>query len=1125
MSGQMDLEFSDNDSLAGFRLERIELYNWGTFHDKVWRLLPSGKNILVTGDIGTGKSTLIDAVTTLLVPAHHISYNKAAGAETRERTLRSYVQGYYKAERTELGYGAKPVALREKNSFSVILGVFTNEGFHQTVTLAQVFCQRDQTGQPDRFYIVADTGLSISEHFSDFGDEIRDLKKHLKSIHQVGKDGVFDSFPPYAAAFKRRFGIENDQALELFLQTVSMKTVGNLTDFVRTHMLEAFDIEPRIAALINHFDDLNRAHNAVLKAKAQISKLKPLREDLDSHAEVSAVREELRLCREGLKAYFAGLKFELLEKRITNIDGELHRIEARILQWNERHSHQQSERDGLRQAIAENGGDRLERLKVEIRDLTEKKQARLGKSGDYRTLMKKSGIPFDGSMDSFLKNREFLPAELERVTASEADFQNRMMEVNVDFEKLRSAHEEVVNELESLKKRKSNIDAFLIRVREQLCLGTGIGEKDIPFAGELLRVRPEDAPWEGAIERLLRNFGLSLLVPERHYGKVCRWVNKNNSRARIVYFKVSGKLFVNEVELHPESLVYKVEVKPGSEFSEWLGAEISRRFDYACCDDLDRFQREKFAVTRAGQIKGAGNRHEKDDRYDIADRKRYILGWSNEAKIASLNKRRLELEEEIADTAGKLSKLQDKQREASERKSLLIRLDGFQTWEELDYQPLAVRIEELERERKDLEAASNVLAELNTRLQKLEEEIRETNNRLDEEKDLRSRSNEKRAVAVQSMDQCRTDMLDADGWPDGFAVKLDTHRKSLLGGHVLSVESCDNRQHEMREKIQAKIDAEDKSLKRLEERIIRNMQDYRREYVAETTDVDARLESGNEFLDMLARLEQDDLPRFESRFKDLLNENTIREIANFQSNLHRERQSIKERIEKINESLSKIEYNKGRYIRLEIQESPDAEIRDFKQSLTACTEGTLTGSVDDQYAEAKFLQVRAIIDRFRGRENRTEADKRWTRKVTDVRNWHVFAASERWFEDHTEHEHYTDSGGKSGGQKEKLAYTVLAASLAYQFGLSWGEVKSRSFRFVAIDEAFGRGSDESARFGLELFKRLNLQLLIVTPLQKIHIIEPFVSSVGFVDCPDGRESRIRNLTIEEYRREKESASG
>jgi uncharacterized protein YPO0396 len=136
----------------------------------------------------------------------------------------------------------------------------------------------------------------------------------------------------------------------------------------------------------------------------------------------------------------------------------------------------------------------------------------------------------------------------------------------------------------------------------------------------------------------------------------------------------------------------------------------------------------------------------------------------------------------------------------------------------------------------------------------------------------------------------------------------------------------------------------------------------------------------------------------------------------------------------------------------------------------------------------------------------------------------VFSASERWREDNSEHEHYSDSGGKSGGQKEKLAYTILAASLAYQFGLEWGALRSRTFRFVVIDEAFGRGSDESAQYGLKLFQQLNLQLLIVTPLQKIQIIEPYVSSVGFVHNEDGRDSRLRNLSIEEYRARKAELS-
>ena len=349
---------------------------------------------------------------------------------------------------------------------------------------------------------------------------------------------------------------------------------------------------------------------------------------------------------------------------------------------------------------------------------------------------------------------------------------------------------------------------------------------------------------------------------------------------------------------------------------------------------------------------------------------------------------------------------------------------------------------------------------------------------------------------------------------------LDELRPQALGEHRLTVESCDNREHDMREWLQQRIDAEDKRLKTLSERIVRVMTEYKDAYRLETDEVDASVAAGFEYRAMLEGLEADDLPRFEVRFKELLNENTIREVANFQSQLARERETIRERIARINESLSRIDYNTGRYILLEDRLSPDAEIRDFQNELRSCTEGTLTGSYDVQYSEAKFLQVKHIIDRFRGREGQSEFDRRWTARVTDVRNWFVFAASERWREDDSEHEHYSDSGGKSGGQKEKLAYTILAASLAYQFGLEWGAVRSRSFRFVVIDEAFGRGSDESAQYGLRLFAQLNLQLLIVTPLQKIHVIEPFVHSVGFVHNPDGRASMLRNLSIEEYREEK-----
>ena len=308
MTEQLMLEFMSDDRLAGFRLQRLEVYNWGTFDKRVWIMRPEGRNALLTGDIGSGKSTLVDAVTTLLVPSQKIAYNKAAGADSRERSLRSYVLGYYKSERQENYHSSKPVALRDQNSYSVILGVFHNEGYEKTVTIAQVFWMREMTGQPSRFFAACERDLSIADDFSNFGSDISGLRKKLK---QTGVE-LFDSFPPYGAWFRRRFGIDNEQALDLFLQTVSLKSVGNLTLFVRDHMLEPFEIKTRIENLLEHFDNLSRAHEAVLKAKRQIEMLEPLAEDLIKYHESELQASQLTSYRDALQSWFARIRLDLL---------------------------------------------------------------------------------------------------------------------------------------------------------------------------------------------------------------------------------------------------------------------------------------------------------------------------------------------------------------------------------------------------------------------------------------------------------------------------------------------------------------------------------------------------------------------------------------------------------------------------------------------------------------------------------------------------------------------------------------------------------------------------------------------------------------------------------------------
>jgi len=503
-----------------------------------------------------------------------------------------------------------------------------------------------------------------------------------------------------------------------------------------------------------------------------------------------------------------------------------------------------------------------------------------------------------------------------------------------------------------------------------------------------------------------------------------------------------------------------------------------------------------------------------------------VLGWSNAAKIAALERDAAALEGRIQKVGAEIVRLDSERTALQRRLALLERLSVYASFNELDWRSIALEIERLEAERRELEDGSDTLKTLKAQLDGIEQKIATAQKRLEDSTDERSRLDANRAMAEQQKGAAAADLatLGVEA-RERYFPRLEKLRPEALGEHRLTVESCDGHERRMRDWLQGRIDAHAKRLAGLRDKIVAAMRDYAHLWPEETREVDTTVESAGEYRQMLANLESDGLPRFEARFKALLNENTIREVAGFQSQLRREADDIRERIDIINRSLREIDYERGRYILLEAEPTTDFEVRQFQQDLRACTEGSLTGSDDAAYSEAKFEQVQGIIERFRGREGTTEADRRWTRKVTDVRSWFVFSASERWRSDDSEHEHYSDSGGKSGGQKEKLAYTILAASLAYQFGLDVSAPRSRAFHFVVIDEAFGRGSDESARFGLDLFKKMGLQLLIVTPLQKIHIIEPYVAAVGFVHNEEGRRSRLRNLTIEEYRAERLKRAG
>ena len=271
----LSLELPD---LAGFRLWNVELLNWGTFDGSIVSFPIEGQYAFVTGSVGAGKSTVVDALTTLFVPTARIVYNKAAGAGKNERRLETYLRGVYSTAADDTGTRAKPVALRDTRHVSAILAHFRDEQANADAVFVHVY-YFTAAGSIEKIYAVSDAPITLEALLAGANSDPRTLQKLIRQRMER-----CDSWRDYLLAVRRKLGLPHEQALDLWFQTVSMKQVENLTAFVRSHMLEPPDeTREKIDDLVAHYEDLTASAAAIDRAKAQLAILDPLIENFDDY--------------------------------------------------------------------------------------------------------------------------------------------------------------------------------------------------------------------------------------------------------------------------------------------------------------------------------------------------------------------------------------------------------------------------------------------------------------------------------------------------------------------------------------------------------------------------------------------------------------------------------------------------------------------------------------------------------------------------------------------------------------------------------------------------------------------------------------------------------------------------
>jgi uncharacterized protein YPO0396 len=1084
-----------------FQLRRIQTYNWGTF-DKLREIHIAPQGHLVLGPSGSGKSTLLDGHTSLLTPPKWLDFNTAARSTEKgsgDRSLATYVRGAWATQTGEEGEKVKRY-LRSGTTWSALAETY-QDSTGRTLVLGRIlWIKGNGSAESDvhRLFFITEREFNLREleFFKDEGTgfEVRRLKAKLSDVHFT------DEFSGYQTRFTRLFDIKSDRALRLLHKTQSAKDLGDLNKFLRDFMLDPPETFTVAETLVNEFQVLNAAHEAVLTARNQIEALRPVRDGLSEYDKTKSLLSLLAEEKLGVDYWREQNRRDLLQALINELKTKAEGLAARIEELKTKEGREEGQFNALLTIRAGAGGNLLADLQAQVERA---ERVRLPDvSANHQRLVfscKVLGWALPGAPETFAE----VQAQARLVFDGRETMAERHEKLLDGLKNEKRALDErfsaLLKEIRAMEGRASNMPARLLEIRERMCRDLGIAEDELPFVGELLQVKAKETQWTGAIERVLGGFARDLLVEERYYREVAAWVDGTHLGLRLGYRRMAAR--ANQTPMAQpaaNSLLRKLDIAP--KHKEWVSEEL-RRFDYACVNTADELRTLERGVTLAGQVKHNRSLHEKDDSRRVDDRSNWVLGFSNAEKLQAYRDEFDTLQEAVGKAERALEQARETTRNESRQVEHCQNLVNL-TWENSNIAALLDDIKSLKDRIEHEFKARPQLSELD---KKVENQRKAWDRAIDARQTAQGEAGDVERERFKA--QKRLDELH----PDQLSLPLSPTQKERLGarfeatGKKMTVDQLDSACMAMVRAIGDEESAATGKTADIKQRIEHELYVFCSRWPAEAQGLDPKLESAPDFIAKLQRLETDGLHEYVARFKALLREQSDQNLAVLHAKLDQERRNIGERMEQVNESLRRCAFNENTYLKINYDDKPTQEVLEFRGQLKAALSHSFKED-DDEEMERRFAALNAVVQRLGSHQ---PADVKWRSLVLDVRQHVVFSATE--FDDTgIEVETYDSGAGKSGGQRQKLTTTVLAAALRYQ--LAGEEGVWPTYSTVVMDEAFDRADNEFTAMVMNIFKSFGFQVVAATPVKNVMALEPFIGGGTFVSIRDRKHSEALAIT-------------
>jgi uncharacterized protein YPO0396 len=1078
----------------GYRLQELHLYNWGSFAGRHLAHIDAA-NTAIIGPTGSGKTTLIDALMTLLCA--NPRYNLAStGGHESDRDLVSYVRGasgpghagddsdhLARTGRCVTGIAARMVRGEDAADSILIGAIFWFDGSSSGATdLYRRWC----------FAKGAEHSLDawLEEHYSGGARALSKLEKATEGLR------VFPSKSTYLAQLQNCFEV-GPNAFTLLNRAAGLKQLNSIDDIFRELVLDDHSAFDKALDVAKSFDELAAIHAELELANSQYLGLLPLRGMAQRETQLQQRLNELRLLQAALPQWFAAKGVQLWGERCAELQATLDTRQRQITADSADLEQARVQEQALLEIYLKAGGGNIELLQQSIKAQGNVLEHKQKNAADYQALAQHLGLQAAKPLSAraLTQHQQQAATALNTLELQQDSLQTAAEEA---VTRERNAHAELKRlqtELQAVRQRPgSNLPSVFTQFRAALAVQLQLPPEELPFVAELVEVQKKQHPWRGAIERALGSHRLRILVPPEAMRDALSWVNQRDNRLHVRLLEVRAP--TKPTQFLGDGFAAKLNLKDHA----YVGTlhQLLVELDLHCVDSAEALRNTPHAMTREGLMSGKAQHFDKQDQKRVDQD--WITGFDNRDRIAHLEAQIAEHTEQWEALQEAKQSAQSAQAQAAEIAQWWKHLQTLQ-WDDLDVGSVAAELQSLQERLGALLAPQSNTAQAKVHWETARQHSTALAGALLDLQKEQASLQERHAAAEgrqrEYADRHSHQSENAAQWHDAITEQLS---------EPLACESLDGQERRTQTQTLQQLKTQENQLAELHKDIIRQMAKAQKEDRGALAEQLQEVEALQPYLDRLRVLEEEDLPAKRLRFQDYLNSASDQGVRTLLSGVEAQVAEITERIDRVNDTLARVDFQTGRYLQLD----PQNVIHPVLQDLQKVRAQLLSESLREDDGRSHYQALQTMVELLR--EHATNRRTKAAQALLDARYRLQFAVLVLDRETKQVLERRTGSQGGSGGEKEIIASYVLTASLSYALCPQGRSLPL--FASIVLDEAFSKSSQAVAARIIQALREFGLHALFVTPNKEMRLLRNHTRSAVVVHRV-GRQATLASLSWQE----------